>query len=148
MIYRSGVTSLCMLLSIGKHGLGPKKYQYRKGDAMMTCVQCRICCTYLPKTRCLGLRTKAHPGAVQRWEKLEVCPENRIALCDAWGITLGQAQKWFYPSSSSSSRPVASKHSVKNSGNDRWLKKGLSLTLALPLFVRVRFNVISFAFRV
>ena len=103
----------------------PKKYQYRKGDAMMTCVQCRICCTYLPKTRCLGLRTKAHPGAVQRWEKLEVCPENRIALCDSWGITLGQAHKWFSPSSSSSSRPVASKHSVKKQWKRSLVEEGI-----------------------
>ncbi|CAK9028036.1 unnamed protein product [Durusdinium trenchii] len=91
--------------------------QRSRTASLYTCVKCRTWTRGNYHRRCLGLRKVPLVVQSSAWKRLSACPQNRVALCTAWGISVDEAESWYSQTKSSDS--LVSKHSVSN----QWLRQ-------------------------
>ena len=91
--------------------------QRSRTASLYTCVKCRTWTRGNYHRRCLGLRKVPLVVQSSAWKRLGACPQNRVALCTAWGISVDEAESWYSQTKSSDS--LVSKHSVSN----QWLRQ-------------------------
>ena len=71
------------------------KSQSRKGDTLTTCTKCRNLCrgTFRwGQTTCRGKVQKVQAAQRAVWKR--IADDNRQALCEAWNISMEEAQEW------------------------------------------------------
>ena len=71
---------------------------YRTGDVLLTCTYCRSIGrgsggSRFRTVKCPGTRDKPWPSQRVMWNTIS--KDNRQALCNAWAISLCEAQEWF-----------------------------------------------------
>ena len=102
--------------------------QRSRTASLHACVKCRTWTRGNYHRRCLGLRKVPLVVQSSAGKRLGACPQNRVALCTAWGISMMKPSLGIQ-------RPRALTVGCQNilpatSGADSWFRRGLNLVLA------------------